>query len=193
MARLSTSENEAVTDAEITSAMAAFSPGALAEIDPGTRIAFMHPADFLCLAAPVAERIDSSGRTAAVQALMDAGETFSSLPVLEINLDGEDGYVQAHDGRHRAMEILSRGGALMPVVLEVLDGETGAPADPVDLEHLRLLHPQPHDEDDSYPGFDEEALEERLMPLAVARVMGVVMDVGAVQGLLEQEMPAPGR
>lgn len=182
-----------MTDIDIPGAMAPFSPDSLAVVDDGTPVALMHPLDFLRLASPVAARIDSAGRTEVVRALMDGGEAFSSVPCLEIAIDGDDAYVQAHDGRHRAMEILARGGTLIPVLLEARSLEDDVPAAREDLDALRLIHPQPHEEDDDYPGLDEEALEERLSPLAYLRVMSVVLDAGEIRRALIPDSRTPSR
>ena len=119
-------------------------------------IVMMRPQDFLRLAAPIADRIPSRERRSAIAAVLDAGGILATLPDLEIEIHDNEGYVIHHDGRHRAIELRERGFDLMPVHL-MLEGGS--------LEKLRRIYPELHDEDEEYPGFDEDSLEERMNPV----------------------------
>lgn len=181
---------------DLVAACAACDPRALLEVEGASHLALMHPRDFLRLASPVSDRIDGAGRTATVRGLLDAGTPFASWPDLILDVEGERAFVMGHDGRHRAMELLERGCHLMPVVLTVED--TGEPdRDPAAaVAGLRVLHPQPHDEDDAYPGWDEEALEDRLEPVDARTVLvALVPFAEAVRTLLGAQgvPPGPGR
>jgi len=130
-------------------------PFALPE-DAHASIVMMHPSDFLRLAAPIAARIPSSERRKIIAGVLDAGGLLATLPELEVEIEGDDGYVRTHDGRHRALELLERGFTTMPVHL-ILEGG--------DLEDVKHLYPQMHDDDDDYPGLDEDALWEKAEPI----------------------------
>ena len=119
-------------------------------------VAMIRPQDFLRLAAPIAERIPSRERRDAIAEVLDAGGILSTLPELEIEMHGREGYVIHHDGRHRAIELRERGHALMPVRIMI---EGGSIAD------LKCIHPELHEEDEEYPGFDEDSLEEKMRPV----------------------------
>lgn len=168
----------------LSAACAPFDPAGLPEADDGTLVAFMHPADFLRLTCPVCDRIDSAGRTDMVRRLLEDGVPLSSFPELALDVEGHEAFVQAHEGRHRAMEIMAHGGTLLPVVLTI--GGWGQPsAETASLPGgIRIFHPQPHDGYDSYPGLDEEDLEARLEPMDAGMVLVAVLTVADLRAAL---------
>lgn len=119
-------------------------------------VVMMHPSDFLRLAAPIAARIPSSERRKVIAGVLDAGDLLATIPELEVEIEGDDGFVRMHDGRHRALELLKRGFTTMPVHLIIEGGE---------LDEVKRLYPQMHDDDDDYPGFDEDSLSEKAEPI----------------------------
>lgn len=168
-----------------------FDATALRDIDPTrSRIALMRPSDFLRLAAPIAARIDTAGRAASVRRAHSRGMPFSSLPELVLDVDGGAAYVVAHDGRHRARRLLEAGAGAMPVVLSL------EPADLDGFPEIGFIHPQPHDDDDDYPGWSDDDLNERQVPvrfetavLALYRIEEAMEMVGVDAG---ESGPATG-
>lgn len=183
------------TDTAILQACAPFDPADLLdrlEMEGSAQVAFMHPSVFLRLACPICDRIDSAERTEAVGRLLDDGIPFSSFPELVLDVEGDDAFVRCHDGRHRAAEILARGGNLIPVLL-VPEGEDGAGRGPAELSRVRRFHPQPHDEGDSYPGWDDEELEDRLVALRADRVLVAVAGIAQLRAALQPPANGPVR
>lgn len=68
----------------------------------------MDPSVFLKLAKPGVDEIKMEN----IQALLDSGQKFSSLPTLSVN---EKGKVVSHEGRHRARALLAKGIKNLPV------------------------------------------------------------------------------
>ncbi len=84
-------------------------------------LVYLSPADFLALAeridAPVPEKLDP------INARLDAGEPFESLPFLNFeNDDAGSARVVGHEGRHRAYALQARGVERIPVVLRSTGG-----------------------------------------------------------------------
>ena len=137
-----------------------FSKSALNDLsDQNCRIALMNPRDFLRLAPPIASRIKSKKRRRAIAKALDKSLYLHSIPYLILDIMGPDAFVVSHDGRHRALELASRGINEMPVVIEF---ENGTPSD---FDHISRIYPEPHDEDEEYPGYDEESLDDKLKPV----------------------------
>lgn len=142
-----------------------FAPSAFENASSNECLCLISPSDFLRLAAPIAARIPSRERTAAIREALNQNIPLDAIPALELSVDGTAASVTRHDGRHRAKELAQRGFALMPVLL-TFDG-----CDPADLAHALKLYPEPHDEDEAYPGHDEDSLGDRLAPLDMSCII----------------------
>lgn len=158
-------------------AMLPFASTALDDLEENDRIVLMSPVDFLRLAAPVSSRIASRERTIAIRSAMTAGIALESLPFLEIEGGDQDAWIMCHNGRHRAMELRDLGHAVIPVVM------TGTIVD-LDRSLGTVLHAQPHDDEDDYPGHDDESLEERMTPMRACDVVLSIMAPETLRALL---------
>lgn len=144
-------------------ALAPFHRDAIDDTLGSAVLVLMSPDDFLRLASPISSRIDSVGRSTTIRKAMDTMTPLAALPCLEFEIDETEAWVTRHDGRHRAMELRGRGFSLIPVWVECETGETG-------LRGIDAIHPQPHDEDEDYPGFDEDDLDARCTPIDASEI-----------------------
>jgi len=182
-------------DERIRDAFRHFDPKPFLEGGPSetTRVALMRVEDFLRLAAPVSTRIDSASRFAAIDACLAAGTPFATPLELILEFDEDDGETRmnSHDGRHRAMRLAGRVD-LVPVHI-VMEGFAGDP--PADVwDRLDVIHPEPHDDDDEYPGFDDDELWARQDPVRAKDVfvsLHRVDEVLAILGLERDAAPVP--
>lgn len=149
-----------------------FAPEAV-ESGPGIHLVLMAAEVFLKLASPIPSRIDSVGRSAIVRSLFVAGCAYHSLPELEIQISetSGDAFVVSHDGRHRVRLLSENGFAFVPVLIRASDHAADeAMVEPPDWSRL-TFHPQPHDDEDDYPGMDSDDLETRARPLPGIQVV----------------------
>jgi hypothetical protein len=144
-----------------------FAPEALAETQADRTcfcIAIMEILEFLRVAPPIPIRITTAHREKGVQAILDAGEGWATLPILclEFDKDINTAYIVEHDGRHRAKVLLDRGVQTIPVMV-FTEGRHNAAFEPTGRPFA--IYPQQHDDDEDYPGMDEAALEARQLPV----------------------------
>ncbi len=157
---------------------------------PASRVALMRVTDFLRLCQPVAARIPSAERLAVVDGLLEAGTPFATPLELVLEVDEDQTCVMMHDGRHRARRLADLV-TYVPVHV-VVDGICGPHPDDV-LATLGEIHPEPHDEDDDYPGWDPVELDDRLEPVAASDVflaLRTPAEVAEILGL-EPQPPTP--
>lgn len=124
----------------------------------------MSPATFLRLAPPIASRINSYLRRQEISHAIDGGTPLETLPYLNLTIYEGQAYVEEHDGRHRALEFAARGATSIPVLVEFTEPN-------VALTPIKAIHPQAHDEDDEYPGLDEEDLDRKLRPIDLQKAL----------------------
>ena len=87
-----------------------------------TTLTYMSPDDFLKMAERL--RFPNEQKAREVKELADEGTPYNSLPFLSFDNEGSYGQTVQHEGRHRAMELKSRGVKSMPVRLT--SGEQGS-------------------------------------------------------------------
>lgn len=165
-------------DAAWRKALEPFSDEARGSVHQSEILCLMDPVAFLRLASPISARIDSRKRTQGIRRTLDRNVGLRTLPCLELQIDGVEASVTGHDGRHRAMELADRGHSLIPVLLCFEDCEAE------DFGHVNALHPQPHDDDEEYPGYDEDDLDDRERPMRIAGMTGfILMPAGCGQSV----------
>lgn len=144
-------------------AIAPFHRDAIEAVEATSSIVLMSPEDFLRLASPMSSRIDTVGRLGSIREALDTGTPLAAILLLEVSIDGDEAVVLRHDGRHRAMELRDRGYSLVPVEIQIED-------DGEDISAAEIVHPQSHDEDEDYPGYDEDDLDARRTPVDASTV-----------------------
>ena len=87
-----------------------------------TTLVYMSPDEFLQMAEKM--RFPDEQKAREVKELADEGTAYNSLPFLAFDNEGSYGQTVQHEGRHRAMELKSRGVKSMPVKLT--SGEQGS-------------------------------------------------------------------
>jgi hypothetical protein len=148
-------------------------------------ISLVDPEIFLRLASPVSERIARERRSEAVEAVLDAGTPFSSIPELLFTAyDDGTAAVFGHEGRHRAMALRDRGVREIPVLLlpEYYLGDGSGFSG--SLEAIEKIYPQSHDDDESYD-LDAGELNDRLDPLPFREIFAVRFSITEVQECLD--------
>lgn len=88
-----------------------------------SKLIYMSPEQFLSLAERLEAPTPSKKKT--VSDVLDKGDKLSSIPHLSFdrNESGETAQVTGHEGRHRAMQLQSRGVRAMPVMLHSIGGK----------------------------------------------------------------------
>lgn len=178
----------------LITALRLFRPEALYEGGDNFNLALMKPSDFLRLAPPVSRRIAEEGRLESVEARLQEGKALDHIPALELSIDGNAGVVTGHDGRHRAMVLHAMNVALMPVAIEP-DQSLGSERrySIREITALQEVFPQPHDDDDDYPGWSSAELEEKSYPVTTRALFEKVFTPQQVaEALGINAAPAPG-
>ena len=157
---------------------------------PTSRVALMRVTDFLRLCPPAAARIPSDERLAVIDGLLEAGTPFATPLELILEVDEDQTCVMSHDGRHRAQRLADLV-TYVPVHV-VVEDSYGPHPDNV-LATLGDIFPEPHDEDENYPGWEPGELDDRLEPVAASDMflaLRTPAEVAEILGL-EPQSPTP--